>query len=144
EPIEVEPGADTLVSAGDHPTAVAHDGVAWWQPPELVDPSNPLLPRSQYGSVASAAAVARWLNHHDHDPAVAVEPVPYHLPVTVQWWEEGDDRWVLAGNLEAGWIGDARLPRAVRLVAGPEPTELDVPPEGCVVALLDRHVGANT
>jgi hypothetical protein len=89
-------------------------------------------------------AVARWLNHHDHDPAVAVEPVPYHLPVTVQWWEEGDDRWVLAGNLEAGWIGDARLPRAVRLVAGPEPTELDVPPEGCVVALLDRHVGANT
>ena len=143
-PVTAEPTARSLVTAAGDPTVVARDGVAWWQPPELVDPSNPLLPRSQYGSVASAAAVARWLNDANDGAVPTVAPVPYHLPVTVQWWDEGDERWVLAGNLEAGWIGDARLPRTVQLRDGAAVREIDVPAEGCVVAQLERHGGVQT
>ena len=57
----VEPAA-VLVHAAGNPTLVATGDDAWWQPPELSDPANPLLPRSQYGSVASAVAVARWFD----------------------------------------------------------------------------------
>lgn len=128
-----------LVSAGGSPSLVATDRVAWWQPPELADPSNPLLPRSQYGSVASAAAAARWLAERG---TVRVSDVPYHLPVTVQWWDEGDDRWVLVGNLEAGWVGDARTPRQVGLCVGDSPSSLDAPPEGCTVVRLGAEARA--
>ena len=64
-----------------------------------------------------------------------------HEPVTVQWWYTGDVRCVLSGNLETGWIGDARTPRTVTLdVAdgnGVATTVIiDVPPEACVVTRL--------
>src|SRR5690606_38830385 len=94
---------ETLARAGGEPTLVAGARWGWWQPPELVDPGNPLLPRSQYGSVASAAAAARWLAS-DPGAAISPEPVPFHLPVTVQWWTEGERAHILLGNLEAGWI----------------------------------------
>ncbi|HWL45484.1 MAG TPA: hypothetical protein VNQ73_21265 [Ilumatobacter sp.] len=134
--VEARPEADVLATAAGRPTlAAAGGGTAWWQPPELADPSNPLLPRSQYGSVASAAVAARWLSAHGR--GVTVEPVPYPSPVTVQWWQAGDERWVLAGNLEAGWVGDARFARSVVVHSdGGQRIELDVPAEGCAVAQL--------
>lgn len=125
--------ADVLATAGGCPTLVALDRTAWWQPPELADPSNPLLPRSQYGSVASAAAAARWLTAGG---GWSVDPVPFHLPVTVLWWRSGEECWALAGNLEAGWVGDARTERRVTLRHGSAVIELDVPPESCVVTRL--------
>lgn len=128
--------ADELASADDWPTAVARGQHAWWHPPELSDPANPLLPRSQYGSVTSAVALAQWWNRHDLD--VRVAPVAEHLPVTVQWWESGTGRTVLVGNLEAGWVGDARTPRSITVtVREPDGTTfdqtIDTPPEGCTV-----------
>jgi hypothetical protein len=143
--VKADPSSAVLVHAGGHPTLVATANDAWWQPPELADPSNPLLPRSQYGSVASAAAVARWYAGRPH--RIAVEPVAPHEPVTVQWWYTGDRCCVLAGNLEAGWIGDARTPRTVTLdiveshgvVSGSRPPTtltIDVPPEACVLTRL--------
>lgn len=129
-----------LVAADDWPTLVHRDDHAWWHPPELADPSNPLLPRSQYGSVASARAVAGWWSTLPAD--VVVEPVDEHTPVTVQWWRCGTRRTVLVGNLETGWIGDARTPRTVALRVHrsdgrTERLTLDVPPEGCLVYHLD-------
>lgn len=129
-----------LVAADDWPTLVHRDDHAWWHPPELADPSNPLLPRSQYGSVASARAVASWWSTLPAE--VVVEPVDEHTPVTVQWWRCGTRRTVLVGNLEAGWIGDARTPRTVALQVhrrdgGTERLTLDVPPEGCLVYHFD-------
>jgi hypothetical protein len=123
-----------LAHAADRPTLVARHRWGWWQPPELVDPANPLLPRSQYGSVASAAAAARWLGRDRGGAAqLAVECVPYHLPVTVQWWYEGDHCHVLAGNLETGWIGDSRTPRTATLRLDGTPVIVDVPPESCAL-----------
>jgi hypothetical protein len=128
---------DVLASAGGSPTVVAGERWAWWQPPELVDPGNPLLPRSQYGSVASAAAAARWLASADGSE-ITVEPVPYHLPVTVQWWYEDERCQVLAGNLETGWVGDSRTPRRVELLHHGRSLSIDVPPESCTLLTVDR------
>lgn len=128
-----------LATADGWPTIVHRDDHAWWQPPELADPSNPLLPRSQYGSVATARAVAGWWSTRAAE--VVVEPVAEHTPVTVQWWRCGTRRTVLVGNLETGWIGDARTPRTVvlqvRHAGRTERLTLDVPPEGCLVYDLD-------
>jgi hypothetical protein len=125
-----------LASAGGLPTLIAGARWGWWQPPELVDPANPLLPRSQYGSVVSAAAAARWLG--GRAPTDGVEPVPYHLPVTVQWWYEGDRRHVLAGNLETGWVGDSRTARTAALRDAGAPLTVDVAPESCALVEVAR------
>jgi hypothetical protein len=125
-----------LASAGGLPTLIAGARWGWWQPPELVDPGNPLLPRSQYGSVVSAAAAARWLG--GRAPTDGVEPVPYHLPVTVQWWYEGDRRHVLAGNLETGWVGDSRTARTAALRDAGAPLTVDVAPESCALVEVAR------
>lgn len=131
-----------LATADGWPTIVHADDHAWWQPPELSDPSNPLLPRSQYGSVASARAVARWWSTCPAE--IVVEPVDEHTPVTVQWWRSGAGRTVLIGNLETGWIGDSRTPRTVALqIRHQRHTEritLDIPPEGCIVYQVDPPI----
>lgn len=131
--------AEVLARADGWPTATARRDHAWWQPPELADSSNPLLPRSQYGSVASAIVLGRWWNDNDLD--VSIAPVAPHLPVTVQWWETPDHRTLLAGNLETGWIGDSRTERTVAITSwhAGERVELtiDVAPEGCTVHQLE-------
>jgi hypothetical protein len=132
--------AAVLARADGWPTATSADHHAWWQPPELADPTNPLLPRSQYGSVASAVRVAHWWNNHDAE--VRVAPVLEHLPVTVQWWDNGDRRTILVGNLESGWLGDSRTSRTVTVSTGHGENRatltIDVRPEGCTV----QHLGA--
>jgi hypothetical protein len=137
-------GAEVLARAADRPTVVASGQHAWWQPPELADPGNPLLPRSQYGSVASAAAVARWWA--SVPAAVTIAPVDFHTPVVVQWWQCGEERTFLAGNLETGWIGDARVPRSVvvevrETLGAITRHELDVPREGCIVERVPSATG---
>lgn len=143
--VDVAADAEVLAEAG-RPTLVGRGDAAWWQPPELADPANPLLPRSQYGSVASAGAAARWWTSRRtaNVPRVTVTPPVHHLPVTVQWWCRADEVWVLAGNLETGWVGDARTPRRVELeVVTADGTvvipHLDVPGDGCVVAGWGRR-----
>ena len=66
-------------------------------------------------------------------PEFHVESVPYHLPVTVQWWYEGDHCHVLAGNLETGWIGDSRTPRTATLRLDATLVNIDVPAESCAL-----------
>ncbi|MGD9999078.1 MAG: hypothetical protein AB7L17_05810 [Ilumatobacteraceae bacterium] len=125
-----------LVRAGGQPTLAASDEGAWWQPPDLSDPANPLLPRSQYGSVASAVRAARWWSNHSD---VRTAPPDVHLPVTVQSWRTGDRTTVLLGNLETGWVGDSRSGRCANITVdgGRSWHRFDVPPEGCVVATLE-------
>jgi hypothetical protein len=137
--VDVERSDDVLVTVDGWPSMVASGGDAWWQPPDLSDPANPLLPRSQYGSVASAIVAARWWSRQPGD--VVVEPLPVHEPITVQWWATSTDRTLLVGNLETGWIGDSRTPRTVSLTIRDHDGHttrhiVDVPPEGCTVQQL--------
>lgn len=138
--VAADPGSGVVLATAAGEAFVVADGDrAWWRPPELADPANPLLPRSQYGSVASAAVVARWLARRGR---LRPDVVPFAEPVTVSWWRDVDDRtWILAGNLETGWLGDARRPRhvGIDLDMGPAPVriEMAVPSEGCAVATVD-------
>ena len=131
-------GAVVLSEADEWPTVTSLGDRAWWCPPDLSDPSNPLLPRSQYGSVGSAVVVAHWWNERG---TVTTSPVPEHLPVTLQWWDTTEGRVVLTGNLETGWIGDSRTPRLVEItIADPDVGDttltITTPPEGCTVLPL--------
>lgn len=116
--------ADTLVAydSADGPLLAGRSGDSGtgsryhWQPPDLADPGNPLVPHSQIGSVSPYVEAARVLARGAaRAGGLYVEPVAVHEPVAVSCWRSGGALHVLLGNLESGWMGDARFPRQVRL-----------------------------
>ena len=83
-----------------------------WQPPDLADPGNPLIPHSQIGTTSPYVEAARVLNAGAaRAGGISVDPVAAHEPVTVSCWRSYGTVHVLLGNLESGWMGDARFPR---------------------------------
>ena len=83
-----------------------------WQPPDLADPGNPLIPHSQIGTTSPYVEAARVLNDGAaRAGGISVDPVAAHEPVTVSCWRSHGTVHVLLGNLESGWMGDARFPR---------------------------------
>ncbi len=135
-----------------------------WQPPDWANPANRQLPHYQLGGVEPHIEAARALHRAlARQGRLHVDPVPAHAPVSVHAWRSGGVLHLLLGNLESGWIGDARHPRQVT-VRWPEVTagmhrpvlrtlpdarvlepvdddagtafRLEVPPEGCLVAQL--------
>ena len=96
------------------PLLAGRDNVYHWQPPDLADPGNPLVPHSQIGSVNPYVETARLINR---DAATAggmsVSQVAAHEPVTVSCWRSGGLVHLLLGNLESGWMGDSRFTRTV-------------------------------
>jgi hypothetical protein len=116
ERVAVRPmeGATVAYDSRGTPLLVGRDGVHHWQPPDLADPGNPLVPHSQIGSVSPYVEAARLLGRGAAAAGgVRVAPVAAHEPVTVLCWRGGGMVHVLAGNLESGWMGDARFPRTV-------------------------------
>jgi hypothetical protein len=98
------------------PGGMIHGGRYHWQPPDLADPGNPLVPHSQIGTVSPYVEAARVLGRGAaRAGGLHVEPVAMHEPVAVSCWRSGGALHVLLGNLESGWMGDARFPRPVRL-----------------------------
>jgi hypothetical protein len=99
------------------PILLGRAGRYHWQPPDLADPGNPLVPHSQIGSVSPYVETARLLAR---EAAAAgglnVGPVSSHEPVTVSCWRSHGLVHVLLGNLESGWMGDSRFARSVRLL----------------------------
>jgi len=86
----------------------------WWQPPDFNDPGNAWLPHHQIGSPSPYVETARsFADVVASAGGIYVEPLAAHLPATVHLWRSGGRTWLLAGNLETGWIGDSRLPRAL-------------------------------
>jgi hypothetical protein len=167
--------ADTTAvryAAKGNPLLAGRDGYWYWQPPDLVDPGNPLMPRSQLGTIAPYVAVARVLE--EESAGIRTRTVPVEFPVTVQAWRSDDGVHILAGNLESGWIGDSRTPRTVELtlprariglpcgtveatiesssgsasvdVADDSETidiRIDVPPSGCAIVHIRTALGAS-
>lgn len=112
--VEVAADAEILYGATGTPLAVRTGRWHYWQPPDLADPADPLLPTSQLGTVSSYVEIARSFNRLAGDAGgIEVAPVDVAAPVTVQAWRSGGVVHLLVGNLENGWIGDARTPRAV-------------------------------
>ncbi len=60
-------------------------------------------------------------------------PVAAHEPVTVSCWSSGGAVHLLFGNLESGWMGDARFPRRVTVDVPRE--RLGVDPDRDVVGV---------
>lgn len=100
----------------DMPLLVGRPPFYHWQPPDLADPGNPLTPRSQIGTTSPYVEAARVLNAGAaRAGGIAVSPIAAHEPVTVSCWRSRGSVHVLLGNLESGWMGDARFPRRVTI-----------------------------
>ena len=166
EGLTADPGTVVKYGAKGVPLLAGQSGCWAWQPPDLVAPGNPLMPRSQLGTIAPYVEAARVLAAES--AGIRTGQVAVEFPVTVQSWRSADSVFILAGNLESGWVGDSRtarevtvtLPRAraglgdgpvtavlaegagedgsVRCEAGPGAITavLTVPPSGCVLARL--------
>jgi hypothetical protein len=67
------------------------------------------MPRSQLGTIAPYVEMARVLAAES--AGVRTADVPVALPVTIQAWRSEAAVYVLAGNLESGWVGDSRSTR---------------------------------
>ncbi|MCC5947352.1 MAG: hypothetical protein JJT89_02760 [Nitriliruptoraceae bacterium] len=142
-----------------------------WQPPDWANPANRQLPHYQIGGVEPHIEAVRALQTSLRAAGhLGVDPLPVHGPACVHAWRSGGVLHLLFGNVESGWIGDSRHPRAVVVhvpdalivdrtdpvlvtvpdgeVLDPTPAtpgqahhtfEVRVPPEGCVVARLERR-----
>jgi hypothetical protein len=164
--------AETSVSYRSEvtPLLTRRGSVAYWQPPDWANPADRHLPHYQIGGVEPHIEAARLLQELLRDAGrLAVAPMAAHEPVCVHGWRSAGVVHLLLGNVESGWIGDARFARRVEvhvpdaLAAGLldpvlttvpdgrliEPTrrddpllidhrsfEIEVPPEGCIVARL--------
>jgi hypothetical protein len=108
--------ADGPLLAGRAADGTVRAGRYHWQPPDLADPGNPLVPHSQIGAVSPYVEAARILARDAVQAGgLSVEPVAPHEPLAVSCWRSGGAVHVLLGNLESGWMGDARFPRRVRI-----------------------------
>ncbi|HEX7264714.1 MAG TPA: hypothetical protein VF383_11105 [Candidatus Dormibacteraeota bacterium] len=153
--------------AGGSPVLTAQDRFLYWQPPDLADPTDPLVPHSQIGTVSPYVEAVRAMQARTND-GVRIEPAAASEPVTFSCWSSGGIVHVLLGNLESGWMGDSRFSRRVTVILprarlGLQPATayalhpdgggtpysahdggaeelrftIDVPPQGCVVARLE-------
>lgn len=121
EVVVAEPDAWVGYDSRGTPLLVGRDPFYHWQPPDLADPGNPLIPHSQIGSTSPYIETARLLNERAVQAGgLSVVDVSAHEPVTVSCWRSGGAVHILLGNLESGWMGDARFPRraTVRLPRG--------------------------
>ena len=113
---DVRAAGDTWIgySSDEMPLLAGRDGAYHWQPPDLADPGNPLVPHSQIGSVSPYIEVARLFNRRAaQSDGLNVDPPAAHEPVTVSCWRSGGRIHLLLGNLESGWMGDSRFVRRV-------------------------------
>jgi hypothetical protein len=113
--VSAAPGTWVGYASDGRPLLAGTDEVLYWQPPDLADPGNPLVPRSQLGSFSPYVEAYRALAARTRT-GIRVEPVPANAPVSVHVWRSDGVIHLLTGNLESRWLGDARFPRQVSVV----------------------------
>lgn len=111
EGVAAQPDTEIRYAAKGVPLIAGRSRCWAWQPPDLAAPGNPLMPRSQLGTIAPYVEMARMLARDS--AGIRTAQVPVELPVTVQAWRGTAAVFVLAGNLESGWVGDSRTERVV-------------------------------
>ncbi len=167
--VVTEPDVRTWYGSSETPMLTARGSLSVWQPPDWANPTNRQLPHYQLGGVEPHIEAARALHRALEDAGqLHVQPVPAHTPVSLHAWRSDGVHHLLVGNLESGWIGDARHPRRMtihwpevtdrmrspRLRTVPDGSqlrpsgtagsdvvfELEVEPEGCLVLqLIDTY-----
>jgi hypothetical protein len=169
-PVTPITGAWVGYEAGGTPVLTGNEGFLYWQPPDLSDPTDALVPHSQIGTVSPYVQAARaLLDGAARSGGVRIDPQPAAEPVAFHCWSSDGAVHVLLGNLESGWMGDSRFTRRVTVVLPRERLGLDhtalysleleggvvidasdagatdlrftvdVPPQGCVHAVLVRR-----
>jgi hypothetical protein len=113
EGLTAAPDTTVRYAAKGVPLIAGRSGCWLWQPPDLAVPGNPLMPRSQLGTIAPYVEMSRVLA--GESAGLRTGQVPVALPVTIQSWRSGAAVYVLAGNLESGWVGDSRSTRTATL-----------------------------
>jgi len=108
-------GAWVGYEAGGSPVLAGRGQFLYWQPPDLADPTDALVPHSQIGTVSPYVEAARAMQARTSD-GVRAEAPPAGEPVTFSCWSSGGIVHVLLGNLESGWMGDSRFPRRATVV----------------------------
>ena len=104
-PVTVGPGASVRYETAGSPVLTRQDRFIYWQPPDLADPSDALVPHSQIGTVSPYVEAARAMTELTAQAhgVRAVAPAS-HEPVTMSCWSSGGVVNVLLGNLESGWM----------------------------------------
>lgn len=131
---------ETVYSADGVPLLAGRDRTYLWQPPDLHEPGNPLFPRNQLGTLNPYLEVSRLMARESR--GIRAESTELAKPVTVQAWLSGGRIYVLAGNLETGWIGDSRTPREVSITL-PQ-SRLPFPANTAVARLEPTVTGGGT
>jgi hypothetical protein len=123
-------GAWVGYEAGGSPVLTRKDHFLYWQPPDLADPTDALVPHSQIGTVSPYVEAARAMQELTaQSQGVRAEPPRSSEPVTFSCWSSAGTVHVLLGNLESGWMGDSRFPRRVTVVLPRERLGLDAKAE---------------
>lgn len=108
-------GRTLLAEADGTPLVTQHDSSIFWQAPAPSSPADPAVDHVQLGSLTPYLVVAAEANRLASAAGLfAVAPRGEPESVSVQAWISGGRLHVLLGNLETGWTGDSRHPRAVR------------------------------
>ncbi|HYM67098.1 MAG TPA: hypothetical protein VEW68_07395, partial [Patescibacteria group bacterium] len=116
-PVTAGKGAWVGYDVGGSPVLTRLGRFVYWQPPDLADPSDALVPHSQIGTVSPYVEAARaMLALTAETGGVRVAAPAAHEPVTFSCWSSGGVVHVLLGNLESGWMGDSRFARHVTVV----------------------------
>jgi hypothetical protein len=91
--------------------------VYYWQPQDFNDPKNQSLPMTQVGSFNSYWAAAKEINQSSAAANQSyVQDVAMEQPIAVHYWKSAGTVYLLVGNLETGFVGDARLERSVSIL----------------------------
>ena len=115
--VTAAPSASVRYDSRGTPLLVTSGQFGYWQPPDLADPGNPLIPHSQIGAVSPYMEASRAMaSGAAAAGGVRCDDVAVHEPVAVHCWRSGGSVHVLLGNLESGWMGDARFERRVSVV----------------------------
>ncbi|MCC5947353.1 MAG: hypothetical protein JJT89_02765 [Nitriliruptoraceae bacterium] len=98
------------------PLLTSRGAVTWWQPPDWSSPAELAMPPFSLGSLEPHVTAAAQLNRAVRAAGGnAAEAVAIHQPVTWHVWRSRGRVQLLFGNLETGWVGDARTPRVITI-----------------------------
>ena len=102
-------GGPTLLESSD-------SRLVWWDPPAVANGLDRRLTHYQIGTADPHYLAATRLHElRRGEQLVSLVPADVHQTITMQAWISAGVLHVLLCNVESGWLGDSRNPRAVTI-----------------------------